>query len=290
MQGLWCTNLEANREQLHRYFLTLDSCIGILTDGIRYLFFSSADDGKNMDSTPFMELRLDNIDSSLVPELRRFRKGHFDLKSALDAISELKFNRQVKLALTNNLTAPDMDFVDYMVAKVGLKRVRAKNKEERYVGYVHRAFKEFIDDQVDSRLKVALSASSKKEVSVVEQKQAEPITVLGNVQGNGIETTLQEVEGFYIVRAILSSIVDPKKVVLRDTTNYAGVLFEDNRRKPICRLYFNDVNNLQIELFDGDKKTKHQLEEICGIHAHAEALRAVVESYLKPKVKESPTT
>jgi len=78
------TNLDSiNRDQLRSYFLALDSSIGILTDGIRYLFFSTADDGKHMDTMPFMEFNLDNIDPTLVPELQKLGKGKFDIKTTL---------------------------------------------------------------------------------------------------------------------------------------------------------------------------------------------------------------
>ena len=156
------TNLNTiNRDQLHRYFLTLDSSIGILTDGIHYLFFSCSDDGKNMDTTPFMEFDIENIDPTLIPELRKLCKGKFDLKTTLETVNELKFNRQIKLALSKNMETPEDGFIGYFMGEAGV-RATAKAREQ-FVGYVKRAFTEFINEQIDSRLKTALSATPKKE-------------------------------------------------------------------------------------------------------------------------------
>ena len=57
--------------------------------------------------------------------------------------------------------------------------------------------------------------------------------------GNKIVTTDEELMGFYIVRAILCNTVDLDRVVDRDAQSYFAILFDDNNRKPICRLHFN---------------------------------------------------
>lgn len=267
---------ETKREQLHRYFLTLDSSIGILTDGVRYLFYSTAADGKNMDTTPFMEFSLDNIDPTLLPELRKLRKGQFDLDKTLDAVNELKFNRQVKLALAKNLESPDLGFIDYLLACAEIKNIRKEKKESQYAGYVKRAFNEFLAEQVDSRLKTALAATTKKESAPAEE------AVPAAPEANRIETTQEELDGFAIVRAIMSKVVDPERVVMRDTVSYCGVLLDNKNTKPICRMHFNAASVKYLETFDAEKKgTKHKIESLSDIYRFEDALRAVVGFYDK---------
>lgn len=43
-----------------------------------------------------------------------------------------------------------------------------------------------------------------------------------------------------VVRAIVCSEVSVARIVARDTKSYFGVLLDDNNRKPIARLWFND--------------------------------------------------
>ncbi len=120
---------EEKRDQLHRYFLTVDSSIGVLTDGIRYMFFASGEDGKNMDTRPFMELDLGAIDPTLIPELRKLCKGKFDLQTTLNTVNELKFNRQIKIFLEQQMENPCEDFVEFFIRETGAGRATQKLKE-----------------------------------------------------------------------------------------------------------------------------------------------------------------
>lgn len=267
---------ETKQKQLHRYFLTLDSSIGILTDGIRWLFYSSGDDGKRMDSSPFMEFNLEDIDLSLLPELRKLCKGKFDLERTLQTVNELKFNRQIKMVLAQNLDSPQDNFVGYFMREFN---VRAYQKAvEQFTVYVKRAFTEFVNEQVDMRLKNALAATSQKKAAVSAPELAEET----DANDNKIVTTDEEREGFQVVRAIMCKVVDPSRVHMRDTMSYCGILLDNKNNRPICRLHFNAASVKYIETFDADKKgTKHKIEAVSDIYKHEDALRAVVEYYEK---------
>jgi hypothetical protein len=196
-------NLEGSsiKKQLDRYYSTLTVSIGILTDGIRYLFFSTGEDGKKTDAIPFMEFSLDNVDDTLLPELRKLCKGKFDIKTTLDTVNELKFNRQIKLLLARNLSAPEENFVRYFVKECG--GMAEQKTLDAFTAYIKRAFNEFVEEQVDSRLKNALAASSKNEVPQVE---VEP--------ENKSITTEDEWQAYYLVKSILMGTVPSERVVI----------------------------------------------------------------------------
>ncbi|MDR1840450.1 MAG: type I restriction enzyme HsdR N-terminal domain-containing protein [Holophagales bacterium] len=278
------TNLNAiNREQLHRYFLTVESCIGILTDGLRYQFFSHGDDGKNMDVSPFMEFDIENIDPTLLPELRKLCKGKFDLKNTLDTVCELKFNRQVKLALASNLEGPDMDFVDYLMTKAGLKGLRQKTKEDRYLPYTKRAFNEFIAEQVDSRLKSALAASSKKEDE--PPLQAAPPAVIDIITEN-------EWQALYLVKSILMGIIDTDRVTLRDLagTGRSQVIMDNTRTKPLVFLEFQNADKLIAEIVSSVQSKERQsvlIAKVEDLLQHSETIRAIARAYAAGKTTET---
>jgi predicted type IV restriction endonuclease len=63
-------------------------------------------------------------------------------------------------------------------------------------------------------------------------------------------TTAEEIAGFQIVRAILRDTVSPKRVYMRDVQSYCAILLDDNNRKPICRLRFNNTEKLIIGIFN----------------------------------------
>lgn len=264
-----CLN-DIKRDQLHRYFLTLDSCIGILTDGLRYQFFSTAEDEKNMDVTPFMEFDLENVDPTLLPELRKLCKGKFDLKSTLDTVNELKANRQIKHLLAKNLAAPEEGFVYYFMKEAN---VRATAKAvEQYLAYMKRAFTEFVDEQIDSRLKNALAASSKHEEApapeAAEPEKAKP------------ETTEQEWQAFYLIKSLLMGTIDSNRITIRDGVTFCNILLDNSIQKPLVRLFFNNPEKLYIELIGENKeKIPHPISKIDDILAHAEAIRATARMY-----------
>ncbi len=89
-----------------------------------------------------------------------------------------------------------------------------------------------VNDKINDRLKVALA-----DTGAPTAEPAEP--VMPPVEEEKIVTTTDEWEAFYIVRAILREVADPKKVTIRDAQSYFAVPYSDNNRKPICRFYFN---------------------------------------------------
>ena len=94
-----------------------------------------------------------------------------------------------------------------------------------------------------------------------------------------VHTTLEELEGFHIVKAIVRAVVDAKRIVHRDTQSYFGVLLDDNNRKPICRLHFNR-NQKYIGLFDQEKnETRHPIASLDDIYTFADQLKGSIAYY-----------
>lgn len=272
------TALDDNkRDQLHRYFLTLESSIGILTDGIRYLFYS-CDEGKNqMNPIPFMELNLENIDKTLLPELRKLCKGKFDLKTTLDTVSELRYNRQIKTLLEQNIAQPDEDFVGYFVKKADLKATQ--KRLEVFAGYVKRAFEEFLSEQINARLKTALSASQKKEEPVQVPQQPEETK-----EEEDDPITDAELQAFYIVKATIGGLIDLNRVFLRNTAGVGRsvVILDDSIRKPLVRLVLDidRPDRWSVEIVKANKEAKRvEIKTVDDIFPQAEAIREALKTY-----------
>lgn len=120
-------------------------------------------------------------------------------------------------------------------------------------------------------VEVSSNVSTEKSVANEEDMQ----------DGNKIVTTDEELMGFYIVRAILCNTVDLDRVVDRDAQSYFAILFDDNNRKPICRLHFNGGKKY-VETFDEEKKgTKHLITALTDIYKLSDQLISTVKFYLK---------
>jgi len=105
----------------------------------------------------------------------------------------------------------------------------------------------------------------------------------GDAGKGKIVTTEEEIEGFYIVKAIVREVVDAKRVFMRDTIRYCGILLDDTNRKPICRLWFNSPENKYLGIFDENKQeAKHGIADVNDIYKFADELKKRAQAYDSP--------
>jgi hypothetical protein len=146
---------------------------------------------------------------------------------------------------------------------------------------VRSAFEQIIRDRIQDRINKAFSSEAAEPQAIETETQSD-----GASHDSGgekeIVTTEAEWEGFYIVRAIGAEVVDdPERIAIRDQKSYCGILFDDNNRKPICRLHFNGKTRWYVGLFDADKnETRHQVAKPSDIYQLKENLKKTVEGYV----------
>lgn len=93
-------------------------------------------------------------------------------------------------------------------------------------------------------------------------------------------TTHEELEGFYIIRAILRQVVDVDRVAMRDTKSYFGILLDDNNRKPICRLHFN-TSQKYIGIIDEQKnENRHPISGLSDLYSFSDQVKETVGKYI----------
>lgn len=125
-----------------------------------------------------------------------------------------------------------------------------------------------IRDKVNERLKSALTATNPSDEAEEE----------GGAPTEATITTQEEVDGFNIVRAIASRVVDPKRLVMRDAKSYCAVLLDDNNRKTVARLHFNSPTSRYLGTFTGKDETRVSVGEPIDIYkAEAAILKRIEE-------------
>ncbi len=269
------TNLdEIHASQLYRYFSVTRARIGILTNGVTYRFFTDLDEPNKMDERPFLEFNILEVDETLIPEIKKFTKSGFDLESAVNAASDLKYTREIKRVLAKEVSSPSDEFIRFLVKRVYTKPITQAVKEQ-FSTIVQRAVNQFINEKINERLKSALVATDPIEASSDHSEE-------NDNEQDEIVTTEEELEGFYIVRAILRESIDPARVAMRDRKSYCGILLDDNNRKPICRLHFNRAQKY-LGTFepDGDdrKETRHPIADLSEIYKFADQIKGIVAYY-----------
>lgn len=258
--------------QLYRYFSVTNARIAILTNGVVYQFFTDLDAPNKMDEKPFLELDLSNIDEHIVPEVAKLTKEDFDVNSVINSAGELKYMNQIRKVIAAQLTEPDDDFIRFFASRV-YDGVITQKVRELFADLTIKAFKQYLNDKVNERLKSALQRDSESAIPSKSTEEDE------EDENNKIVTTEEEIAGFNIVRAIMCQEVDIERITPRDTQSYFGVLFDDNNRKPICRLHFNRSQKY-LGLFDqGKKETRHPIERVEDIFQFADQLKASATYY-----------
>lgn len=264
--------------QLFRYFHVTSARISILTNGRVYKFFTDLDAPNKMDEKPFLEFDLLEMDDHAIPELQKLTKSAFDVDSIISAAGELKYVGQIKREIAAQLSQPGDDFVRYFASRVYEGAITQKVRDQ-FAVLTKKAADQFLNDQVNGRLKSAMSGPTPPtpaELEVVEKADAAPIEVPDE---DRVVTTPEELEGFHIIKSIVRTVVDSKRIAQRDTQSYFGVLLDDNNRKPIARLHFNRAQKY-IGLFDKDKiETRHPIEHLDEIYGFSEALRITAGQY-----------
>ncbi len=267
--------------QLFRYFSVTNARIGILTNGAIYEFYTDLDAPNKMDEKPFLTLDLEDIDEHIVPEVLKLTKSSFDVDSVVDAAGELKYLSQIKKLLGEQFNAPEEDFVKFFASRIydGVLTARVKHT---FTDITTKALRQFLNDSINARLKSAMGPGVTSSLSLKIDSQPETASldvVVDTDEKSKVDTTVEEIEAFNVIKAILRQKFDVARVIARDTQSYFGVLLDDNNRKPLCRLHFN-AKQKYIGIFDENKKeTRHPITSIDDIFGFTELLLSSTSVY-----------
>lgn len=277
--------------QLFRYFAVTSARIAILTNGQQYHVYTDGDMPNRMDEKPFLVFDLLEVDRTLVPEIQKLSKETFDIESVVSAAQELKYIGGIRRILASQVKQPSDEWVRFFISRVYDGR-STQRIIDQFRPLVAKALNQYVNDQVNSRLKTALGDDEGLEtgtpvpvpppptppVSVVDPPEPVPNGIAGD---RVIVTTDEEIDGFNIVRAIAVSEVAPERIFCRDAKAYCAILLDDNNRKPIIRLNLNGKSVKFVTTFEqGKEGTRHNIDSVVDIYKVAtEAIRQVIRQY-----------
>ena len=273
----WAQDLNLHDNQLLRYFHVSNAKFGILTNGIIYKFYTDLETPNKMDEKPFLEVDLLNVSSSDVEELKKFHKTYFDLESILSSASELKYTRELKQLLRGEFNNPSPDFVR-LFAKQVYDRLLNQKAIDQFTILVKKSIASIINESISDRLKSALKTET---IEIESNPGNEKQESEEKEEDSKIVTTVEEMEGYFVVKSIIRQYIGCERIYHRDAQSYFTVIIDDNNRKPVCRLYFNSPTNKQIGIIGEDKKeVKYKIDTIDDIYQYADQLKSATEKYL----------
>lgn len=269
-----------NINQLYRYFSVTDIQIGILTNGVNYKFFTTGDDNNRMDDKPFLDVDMLKLNKKDIKELEKFAKPNFDVDEVVSRADNLKYRNLVKKTLLSEFENPTDEFIK-AIGKQVYDGILTQNIKEKFGTIITVAIAEIINERVNKTLNDAVASN--------EEEQEDNNSVEEEVAiDDGIITTSLEKEAYLIVKSITSEILDPERVAIRDRKHYCNILFDDNQRYPIVRLYFNNVDHLRVEFYDeitltsngGKKGEKVDIKQVPDLYNYKKRILNVVKDYL----------
>jgi hypothetical protein len=263
----WGENLNAHADQLLRYFGVSDAKFGLLTNGIVYKFYTDLEEPNKMDIKPFLEVSLADIKETHIDELKKFHKSHFDVEKILDSASSLKYSNELKHVINEEFSNPSSDFVKLFCRKVYEKNMTPKTIEY-FTGLLKKSIQSHISEKITERLKSAL-AQEKTEATANEQ------VVESSDEKDQVVTTVEEMEGYMIVKAIARSKVDVSRIIYKDTAQYFGIMV-DNLKKTFCRLYFNGKNKYITIIDETGKHNRFDIDSLDDIYKHSDNIISAI--------------
>lgn len=173
----------ARASQLARYFNTKQARLGVLTDGIRYKFFSDLNADNTMDSEPFFEVDVREIDDLSLQSLNRFGKPVLNGEEVRFAAYDMNYIAAAKAFLSELLSQPDEEIVKLLGRRAFGETVRA-SRIDHYKDLTRTAVRSFVDGQVSELAPAA--ASTEPDLSGItfpEPRVWRSIADLGDVTG-----------------------------------------------------------------------------------------------------------
>lgn len=264
-----------NGSQLFRYFHATEARFGVLTNGIVYKFYTDLEAPNKMDLRPFMEINLREFDKIDFNELVKFSKANFDEASIRDRADVLKCAASIRNVIKNELNNPSEELIRLVFKKMDCGgNFFTEKVKEKISPLVKSALDAVINDKVKSHLNNALNTTEAGSEEIAAASNAAPAEV------PGVVTTQDEIDAHYIIRAILCQDIPIDDIVMRDAKSYCAILYQDNNRKPICRLFFSNSGKKSVMFFDNDVEERISIQSVPELYNYRDRLKNTLAKYL----------
>lgn len=271
----WQQDLDIHKAQLSRYFVATKAKFGILTNGIEYRVYTDLVNPNLMDEIPFLVFDIEHLRDSQIESIKKFSKEDFDIEKIMGSANELKYMTELKKLIKDIIENPTPDFVKSLAKNIYSGKF-TENVLTQFSELVRKAAASYINDRIAERLNIAVKTAEEDQ----KQTDTQKVEIPGSKKQE-IVTTQEEKEAYYTIKAILRAKVAGERVFMRDAMSYCAIILDDNNRKNICRLYFNNENNLRIEFIDAEGNSERvHIDSIDEIYNYSNRLLSIVERYL----------
>jgi len=218
--------------QLARYFNATPSVrIAVVTNGIRYRFFTDLQSPNVMDASPFMEFNVLSFSERDVELLRPFTKEAFNSESIQGHAEEIIFVGKVTTLINELLRNPSESFVRFLLAEVELVSGRVtKNVVERFIPIVKKSIQTTLLDMMTKSIQQEIAQPNMQAVSPTPPTVQTPVEALQKTAAavepgasTQLETTEVELEIFQNVQRLCAESTSKQAISYKDSASYFGI-------------------------------------------------------------------
>lgn len=204
--------------QLSRYFNSTPNVkLAILSNGLRYKFFTDLNADNIMDETPFFEFNICDVNDDVINILHKFSSAHIDTDVMSSLAEELAYLSILDKSMKTLFQDPTDDFIRLIIKDLSTLRLTS-TVVDRFRPLVKKAIKNAL-------------------LSIVTEGILQPDLNTVNLQDNttnetnsNIITTPEELESYELIKTILKNAgKDISEVNYKDTTGYFAIYYKNIR-------------------------------------------------------------
>lgn len=249
--------LSSHGGQLARYFNSTPSCpVAILTNGVRYQFFTDLEEKNILSARPFFEFNVLSFATAETELLEAFTRDRFDPSCVREQAEEIIYTSKISGYISSMLRNPPESLTRFVLGELGVfagRKVTAK-VIEKFTPTIRRAIQAALLDMATRSIKeqsapaapeVAAPADSKEKGAErggvkSAEKDAEKDAEKKAERGSNVVTTPEELEALGIIQTICadSAVSAIAPVIWKDTASWFTISAVSIRRW-FVRLYFN---------------------------------------------------
>lgn len=244
---LECKSVDADpavhNGQLGRYFNATPSVkVAVVTNGVRYLFFTDLEEPNIMGGKPFFEFDVLAFSDREVETLEAFSKTFFDAGLVRQRAEDIIYTGTVTNYVRELLRNPSEPFTRWLLGEIHITTGRlTAQRVEKFMPIVKKAIQTTLLDMATRSIKQ--ETDEPVHVAPVAAPAPPPAPSApepAQEASKGIVTTAEELEAYEIIRRICadSTALVKAPVQYLDAVNYFGLNI-GNRRKWFMRLFFD---------------------------------------------------
>nr|WP_179854612.1 type I restriction endonuclease [Gilliamella apicola] len=249
----WNEELTNHCPQLSRYFnATPEVAVAAITNGREWRFFTDLEQKNIMDSSPFLKIKIEELQDNDYEQLYQFRYDQFKPEALRTLAEESIYFSLFTKTITSTLREAPIDFVKYVANKSNISR----QLNQKFLDSITPIVKNAIERAVSNMVVVGLTG--KKEISDDTPSDQEQTTIIDekadivDPENNKIITTYSE----RVLFDHIHSITNDDELTYKDTESYFSVLYQNKSNRWMVRYFDNKQRpsiQLPIELTDNIK-------------------------------------